>query len=132
MPRPRSEPSIRSRQQPVRLVWSGSFPVAGLLDLPASDYSFDFNPTVDRIRVTTASGLNFRVNPNNGTLTAKDTDIVGAAISGVAYTNNELGASVTTLYTLDATGDQLMIQNGNAGTQTVVGALGVDFSTVPG
>ena len=38
------------------------------VDLPAaaSGYGFDFNPTVDRIRVTTQSGLNFRINPNNG------------------------------------------------------------------
>jgi len=102
------------------------------IDFPPSDYSFDFNPIVDRIRVTTASGENLRINPNNGSLAANDPDIVGAAISGVAYTNNELGATFTTLYTLDATSDRLMIQNGNAGTQTVVGPLGVDFSTVPG
>ena len=39
------------------------------VDLPAaaSGYGFDFNPTVDRIRVVTDSGLNFRLNPVNGT-----------------------------------------------------------------
>ena len=37
--------------------------------LPVSgNYGFDFNPTVDRIRVTTDTGLNFRINPNNGAL----------------------------------------------------------------
>src|SRR6266487_4042531 len=64
----------------------GSFgPVLGL-DLPASGYGFDFNPlpVADRIRVTTDTGLNFRVNPNNGSLTAIDTAISGASdISGV-------------------------------------------------
>jgi hypothetical protein len=110
----------------------GSIPDGIGIDFPAGDYGFDFNPNVDRIRVTEASGLNLRINPNNGSLAGHDTNMVGAAISGVAYTNNQAGASVTTLYTLDATGDQLMIQNGNTGLQTAVGPLGVDFSAVPG
>ena len=38
------------------------------IDLPSGGYGFDFNPAVDRIRVTTDTGLNFRLNPNNGTL----------------------------------------------------------------
>jgi Domain of unknown function (DUF4394) len=32
----------------------------------SSDFGFDFNPIADRIRVTTDTGLNFRINPNNG------------------------------------------------------------------
>jgi hypothetical protein len=117
----------------------GSFGSAG--DLPASGYGFDFNPlpVADRIRVTTDTGLNFRVNPNNGSLTAIDTAISGASdISGVAYTND--GTNVTTLYTLDSISDQLMIQGGpggnpspNGGTQNPVGSVGVgDFSTANG
>jgi hypothetical protein len=102
------------------------------LDLQASDYGFDFNPTVDRIRVTTADGGNLRINPNNGTLAGDDTNIVGAAISGAAYTNNQPVATVTTLYTLDSITDQLMIQNGNTGMQTAVGLLGFDFSNANG
>jgi len=109
----------------------GSFTSASI-DLPASDYGFDFNPTVDRIRVTTASGENFRLNPNNGTIAGDDNNIVGAAISGAAYTNNQPVTTVTTLYTLDAISNQLMIQNGNAGTQTPVGSTGVDFSSANG
>src|SRR4051812_36393256 len=35
------------------------------VDLPPGNYGFDFNPAVDRIRVTTDTGLNFRLNPNN-------------------------------------------------------------------
>ena len=117
----------------------GSFGSAG--DLPASGYGFDFNPlpVADRIRVTTDTGLNFRVNPNNGSLTAIDTAISGASdISGVAYTND--GTNVTTLYTLDSISDQLMIQGGpggnpnpNGGAQNPVGPVGVgDFSTANG
>jgi Domain of unknown function (DUF4394) len=103
-------------------------------DLPASGYGFDFNPVTDRIRVTTDTGLNFRVNPDNGSVAAIDLAIVGSAISGVAYTNDETNnGGVTTLYTLDSSSDQLMIQNPpNAGTQSPVGPVGVNFSTVNG
>jgi Domain of unknown function (DUF4394) len=83
----------------------GSFNSPVVIDFPASaDYGFDFNPAVDRIRVTTDTGLNFRINPNNGSLAALDPMITpaGSEISGVAYTNNETNNSgVTTLYTLD-------------------------------
>ncbi len=115
------------------------------VDLPASGYGFDFNPVVDRIRVTTDGvetgiGLNFRINPNNGLLAGLDVPIVGAEISGVAYTNDETNVAfnggVTTLYTLDSLSDQLMIQGGpggpNGGIQIPVGPVGVDFSTVSG
>src|SRR5690606_10720728 len=38
------------------------------VDLPPASvgYGFDFNPTVDRIRVVTATGLNLRINPITG------------------------------------------------------------------
>src|ERR1044072_2056295 len=36
----------------------GSFASVG--DLPPGNFGFDFNPSVDRIRVTTDTGLNFR------------------------------------------------------------------------
>ncbi len=102
-------------------------------------YGFDFNPTVDRIRVIAASGLSFRLNPNNGA--PGDGDLGGAAgsvagtnpdgpqngqlggstgASGAAYTNNFGGATVTTLYVLDAASSRLYIQNPpNAGTETL-------------
>jgi Domain of unknown function (DUF4394)/FG-GAP-like repeat len=111
----------------------------GIGDLPASGYGMDFNPQVDRIRVTTDTGLNFRLNPNNGALAGLDTPINGAAtgVSGNAYTNNGPIAPVTTLYTLDAATDLLLIQNGNTGTQTFVAPVTLsgsplDFGTVNG
>jgi hypothetical protein len=118
--------------------------IGGVGDLPGSGYGFDFNPVVDRIRVTTDTGLNFRINPNNGSLSGLDVMITpaGSQISGVAYTNDETGLAfnggVTTLYTLDSFSDQLMIQTGpngnpNAGVQSPVGPVGVgDFSTANG
>lgn len=94
----------------------------------ATAFGFDFNPTVDRIRVVT-SGLNFRINPNDGTVVggALDSPINGLpvgsqGVAGAAYTNSygqSLTGGVTTLYTLDPGSDRLYIQNpANAGTQT--------------
>jgi hypothetical protein len=116
--------------------------VGNPVDLPdpaTAGYGIDFNPTVDRLRVVTSTGLNFRVNPNNGA--PVDGDIGGAAgsvtgintdgpvsgsgstgVSATAYTNNysqQLSGTPTTLYTLDAASNALFIQNPpNAGTQT--------------
>lgn len=110
------------------------------IDLPASpaaSYGVDFNPAADRLRITTSTGLNFRVNPNSGA--AVDGDLGGAAgsvagrntdgsvnggtssVGEVAYTNNAANnGGITTQYTLDATSDKLHIQNApNSGTQTL-------------
>ena len=104
----------------------GSVDLVAALPAPATGYGIDFNPTVDRIRVVTGTGLNFRVNPNNGTVAGTDTNINGSGSTGVsatAYTNSfgqSLTGGVTTLYTLDATTGTLFIQNtANGGTQTV-------------
>ncbi len=128
-----------------------------LVDPATVGYGFDFNPTVDRIRVTSGSGLNFRVNPNTGTAvdgnlggsavipgTNPDGAIQGSGSIGVvaaAYTNSfgqSLTGGVTTLYTLDAAQNALQIQNpANAGTQvepltvTLAGAP-LDFTSVGG
>jgi hypothetical protein len=99
----------------------------------------DFNPTVDRIRVVTSTGLNFRMNPVTGAGVDGDTNTPGTQMDPVingeamivdaaAYTNNqsEIGG-LTTLYTVSAFNDELYIQNpANAGTQT----LPVAFSGV--
>lgn len=91
-------------------------------------YGFDFNPTVDRIRVTTSNGLNLRLNPVNGGFAFKDGDINGAVAgaSAAAYTNSvetsvlAMGAAkkVTTLYVIDDATSKLTIQSPpNDGTQ---------------
>ncbi|HEY9379303.1 MAG TPA: DUF4394 domain-containing protein, partial [Jiangellaceae bacterium] len=125
------------------------------IDLPAGGYGMDFNPTVDRIRITTDSGLNFRINPNNGAAVDGNAGVDGAqpdgAINGLpagstgasanAYTNSfgqSLIGGVTTLYTLDAVSNSLFIQNPpNAGTQTgqvtvTLGGGALDFTSVNG
>ncbi len=86
---------------------------------------FDFNPTVDRIRVVTNQGQNLRLNPMDGTIAGTDAILNPGTptINGAAYTNNFAGSTATTLFVLDAT--KLYIQSPpNAGTLMPVGNLG--------
>jgi hypothetical protein len=98
--------------------------------LSGSIAAFDFNPTVDRIRIITSSGQNLRANPETGTIAFVDGSIngqPGAIMAGAAYTNNFAGATATTLYDIDRGSNSLYIQNPpNNGTVNLVGALGVD------
>jgi hypothetical protein len=89
--------------------------------------SLDFNPVVNALRVVTGSGQNYRVNANNGTLIAQDTNISGnPLISGIAYTNNVAGAATTTLYAYDFLTDNLgTIIPPNNGTFNFVGNSGI-------
>ncbi|SMB99192.1 conserved hypothetical protein [Hymenobacter roseosalivarius DSM 11622] len=93
---------------------------------------FDFNPTVDRIRLVTSMGQNLRLNPETGTVAATDGAINGAAgatITAAAYTNNVAGAETTVLYNLDPATDKLYRQDPpNNGTLVAVGDLKLDIS----
>jgi hypothetical protein len=89
---------------------------------------FDFNPTVDRIRLVTNAGQNLRLNPVTGMVAVVDMNInpAGADITAVAYTNSFAGATSTTLYDLGVATNQLYIQTPpNNGTLVAVGSLGV-------
>jgi hypothetical protein len=97
------------------------------------DFGFDFNPTVDRIRIVNANDENRRTNPDTGA-TINDTDLAFAAgdvnagqnpsVSAAAYTNSFSGATSTTLYDIDSNLDILAQQNpANAGTLSTVGPL---------
>lgn len=109
----------------------------GAFTLNGTRFGFDFNPTVDRIRVTSDADQNLRLNPNDGTLTAADGTLAYASgdslsgfnpnVVGSAYTNNFSGSGATILYNIDSSFDRLLIQNPpNNGTLVSVGALGVD------
>ncbi len=97
---------------------------------------FDFNPTVDRIRIVTNSGQNLRVNPETGTVAFEDLDIngpAGAMISAVAYTNSMAGAATTTLYDLDVSQQKLYKQDPpNDGKLVEVGALNLKITDAGG
>ncbi len=90
---------------------------------------FDFNPTVDRIRVVTSDGQNLRLNPETGMVAATDktiTGVSGAAITSVAYNANKAGASATTLFDIDVTTQKLYKQDPpNDGVLVEIGGLGV-------
>lgn len=111
----------------------------------SSRFSVDFNPVVDRLRVVTGDGQNYRVNPIDGTLVARDTSLLDGddtpLISGIAYTNSFVGATQTTLYAYDYLTDTVgMIGslNGtpnspNGGLYTPIGDSGVvTFSAAAG
>lgn len=107
--------------------------------LSGTAFGFDFNPVPDRIRVTSNTTQNLRLNPNNGAVAATDGTLAFTAgdknagvtpnIVGSAYTNNFNGATATTLYDIDSNLDALVIQNPpNDGKLNTVGPLGVDTS----
>jgi hypothetical protein len=92
---------------------------------------FDFNPTVDRIRLVTDSGQNLRLHPDLGTVVATDGDLNPGTpmVSGAAYTNNIAGATTTSLVVIDHMTDMLYTQTPpNDGVLVAVGALGIDVS----
>ncbi len=93
---------------------------------------FDFNPTVDRIRVVTNSGQNLRLNPETGTVAFEDMDIngpAGAMVSAVAYTNSVAGAATTTLYDIDVSKQKLYKQDPpNEGKLVEVGSLNLKIT----
>ncbi|MBD2089837.1 DUF4394 domain-containing protein [Microcoleus sp. FACHB-1515] len=111
--------------------------------LNGTNFGFDFNPSVDRIRVVSDAGQNLRLNPDTGAVVDSnlatpsietDGNLNGAttSIAATAYTES-FGGATTTRPTrqlgINTTTDQLFEQNPpNAGTQIAIGSLGVDFS----
>jgi hypothetical protein len=127
----------------ISFVTAGGAPV-DLPDAATGGYGIDFNPSVDRLRVVTASGLNFRINPNTGA--PIDGDQVAAGVNpdgaisgggtgldGVAYTNGPTpvgGAGVTTEYGISAATDSLhLVSVPNSGT--LAAAVGIKLNGTP-
>lgn len=110
----------------------GTGPLATLL--LGTQFGFDFNPTVDRIRIVSNTGQNFRVNPADLALTVDlPITLSTVAVSGAAYTNNFAGATTTVLFDIDPTTDRLYKQDPpNNGTLVDVGALGVNVESANG
>ena len=104
-------------------------------------FGFDFNPTSDRIRVVTSTGVNFRLNPADGTVVGGAVDAplayavgdvnegVAPDIASVGYLNSYPGATTTGLYALDAATDSLVgITSPDTGVLTTIGPVGVDIA----
>ena len=105
----------------------GAAPLTTLL--VGTSFGFDFNPTVDRIRVISNTGQNLRLNPNDGTVAAIDMPLNPGTpmVSGAAYTNSFAGATTTVLFDIDPSTDKVYTQNPpNNGTLVELGNLGVD------
>ncbi len=105
-------------------------------DLAAPAYGVDFNPVVDRLRVVNSAGDNLRVNPSNGNRAdspTPDSPLSTPTVVAVAYDRNTAGTTLTTLFGIDTTTDQLVRIGGidgspspNQGLVTNVGPLGVN------
>jgi hypothetical protein len=131
-----------------------------VIQLSGTAFGFDFNPTVDRIRIVSNMGQNLRVHPDLGTVvdfdpiapgvqpdgslaydaTTADGDPadVNAGVpplaAGAAYTNPDNDpATGTTLYVIDADLNGLAIQAPpNNGVLNTVGTLGANTSQLAG
>ena len=99
--------------------------------LKGNSFGFDFNPTVDRIRIVSDMGQNLRANPITGAIAAVDADLNPGtpAVSAAAYASNFAGATTTTLYDIDHTADKLYKQTPpNDGKLEEVGPLNIDIA----
>jgi hypothetical protein len=117
----------------------GSNPLT--LNVNITDFGFDFNPTVDRIRVTGSDNSNYRLHPVTGVLVATDGNLAYAAadanaaadpnVVASAYTNSYIGATSTTLYNFDATLNVLVTQiPPNNGTLNTIGGSGLALNAM--
>ncbi|KAA0991924.1 DUF4394 domain-containing protein [Dyadobacter aurulentus] len=131
--------NIKTGDQEGKATRIGMNPIATILN--GSSIGFDFNPTVDKIRVVSNTAQNLRLNPETGAVLAGDSPLNGPAspkVGAVAYTNSRAGVTAapgvgTTLYDIDPEADMLYIQSPpNPGTLVPVGALGLDISEVGG
>jgi hypothetical protein len=124
------------------------------LQLTGTSFGFDFNPTVDRIRVVSDSGLNLRLHPDTGSVVdgnAAEPGLQGdpalafakgdvnlarsPAVVSAAYTYNKKDEKLTTNYAIDRQLGALVMQGSkegatpvvhpNTGLLTTVGSLGL-------
>ena len=126
--------------------------------LEGTQFGFDFNPTVDRIRVVSNTGQNLRLHPDTGavvdgnatlegvqtdgklTYAAGDVNFGKSPIAvGAAYSYNKADTKITTNFALDAATGALVTQGSregvmpavspNTGQFFTIGSLGMTFNT---
>lgn len=103
--------------------------------LAGTDFGFDFNPQVDRIRIVSNTRQNLRVHPETGALVMQDLPLtnISGVITAAAYTNNFAGTTSTVLFDIDSQSGTLYKQDPpNDGGLTAVGPLGVTPSATNG
>lgn len=120
----------------------------------ATEWGFDFNPTVDRIRVVSNTGFNLRLHPDTGAVVDADPETPGLQFDGrlhydasdvnagkpanvvaAGYTYNKDNDKITTNYALDGKLGTLVHQGSKEGVQPLlspntgrlftVGSLGI-------
>jgi hypothetical protein len=130
----------------------GSAPLAVALEGKA--FGFDFNPAVDRIRIVSDAGQNFRGHPDTGAAVDSDPNAAGVQgdgrlayaasdanagktprVVGAGYTYNKQNEKITTNYAIDAATGSLVMQgtkegatpavSPNTGQLFTVGSLGI-------
>jgi Domain of unknown function (DUF4394) len=108
--------------------------------LSGTAFGVDFNPVADRLRIVSDTGQNLRHNVNPDGVTIADTalnytaGVTALGVVGAAYTNNDLDPTTnTTLYNLDSTLDQIVVQSPpNNGSLVANGKLTVDATAIVG
>lgn len=103
--------------------------------LEGTIFGFDFNPTVDRIRIISNTGQNLRVHPETGELAETDGNLNPGEPQAIAtaYTNSFPEAfaddnATTEMFVIDAATNTLFKQDPpNDGTLTSVGPLNIDI-----
>lgn len=117
---------------------SGAMTVVGTglaTPLSGTSFGFDFNPTVDRIRLVSNTGQNLRLHPDLGTIVFTDGNLNPGTpfVNAAAYTNNFAGATTTVLFVLDSQTDTMFRQDPpNNGTLVSIGSLGVNIDADSG
>lgn len=106
--------------------------VGGPLSVPlrGSCFAFDFNPTVDRIRVMSDLGQNLRLHPDTGAVVASDPEPRFARgdahatraprIVAAAYTYNKADPKLTTQFALETATGSLVTQGTREGEAPAV------------
>jgi hypothetical protein len=122
-------------------------PFAGTLQ--GADFGFDFNPTVDRIRVVSDRGQNLRLHPDTGAVVDANADQPGlqtdgptayaptdrhagqsARVVAAAYSYNKADPKLTTNFAIDAGTGSLVTQGSREGVQPAVSPNGGRLFTV--
>lgn len=128
-------------------------------NMQGTEYGFDFNPTVDRIRIVNDRGQSMRAHPDTGAAVDGNPNVDGIQMDGplqyaghqpeadprkprivaAAYTYNKMNEKVTTNYAIDAQHGTLVMQGSKEGATPVVspntgqlftvGSLGVSAFT---
>jgi hypothetical protein len=117
--------------------------------LEGTQFGFDFNPTVDRIRVVSNTGQNLRLHPDTGAVVDGNPNVDGVQTDGAltyaagdantgktpstvgaAYSYNKANPKITTNFALDGAAGTLVTQGSREGVTPAVSPNTGQFFTV--